>query len=35
MDGIVRSSAFGSDFIAENPIIYISSYEEFQVRPPQ
>jgi hypothetical protein len=34
MDGIVRSSAFGSDFIAENPIIYISSYEEFQVRPP-
>jgi len=33
MDGIVRSSAFGSDFIAENPIIYISSYEEFQVRP--
>jgi hypothetical protein len=34
MDGIVRSSAFGDDFIAENPIIYISSYEEFQVRPP-
>ena len=34
MDGIVRSSAFGSDFISENPIIYISSYEEFQVRPP-
>ena len=34
MDGIVRSSVFGDDFIAENPIIYISSYEEFQVQPP-
>ena len=35
MDGIVRSSVFGDDFIAENPIIYISSYEEFQIQPPQ
>jgi len=35
MDGIVRSSAFGDDFIAENPIIYISSYEEFEIWPPQ
>jgi hypothetical protein len=35
MDGIVRSSLFSDDFIAENPIIYISSYEEFQVQPPQ
>jgi hypothetical protein len=35
MDGMVRSSVFGDDFIAENPIIYISSYEEFQVEPPQ
>jgi hypothetical protein len=34
MDGIVRSSVFGEDFIAENPIVYISSYEEFQVQPP-
>jgi Type I phosphodiesterase / nucleotide pyrophosphatase len=34
MDGIVRSSAFADDFIAENPIIYISSYEEFEIQPP-
>lgn len=34
MDGIVRSSAFTEDFISENPIIYISSYEEFEIRPP-
>jgi len=34
MDGIVRSSLFNEDFIAENPIIYISSYEEFQIKPP-
>jgi predicted AlkP superfamily phosphohydrolase/phosphomutase len=33
MDGIVRSAVFGDDFIAENPIIYISSYEEFEIRP--
>jgi len=35
MDGIVRSAVFGDDFIAENPIIYISSYEEFQILPPK
>jgi len=35
MDGIVRSTVFGDDFIAENPIIYISSYEEFEIRPPK
>jgi hypothetical protein len=35
MDGIVRSLVFSDDFIAENPIIYISSYEEFQIRPPE
>jgi hypothetical protein len=35
MDGIVRSAAFSDDFISENPIIYISSYEEFQVQPPK
>ena len=34
MDGIVRSSVFSEDFIAENPIIYISSYEDFEVQPP-
>ena len=35
MDGIVRSTVFGDDFIAENPIIYISSYEEFEIRTPK
>lgn len=35
MDGIVRSSAFSDDFIVENPIIYISSYEEFQIQLPK
>jgi hypothetical protein len=35
MDGIVRSTVFGDDFIAENPIIYISSYEDFDIRPPR
>jgi len=34
MDGIVRSLVFNDDFIAENPIIYISSYEEFLIKPP-
>jgi len=34
MDGMVRSSVFNDDFIAENPIIYISSYEEFRIQPP-
>jgi len=35
MDGIVRSSLFSDDFRAINPIIYISSYEDFQIQPPQ
>lgn len=35
MDGIVRSPLFLKEFIAENPIIYISSYEEFKIIPPQ
>lgn len=35
MDGIVRSPLFVKEFIAENPVIYISSYEEFQILPPQ
>jgi hypothetical protein len=35
MDGIVRSSIFSDDFRAINPIIYISSYEDFQVQPSQ
>jgi hypothetical protein len=35
MDGIVQSSLFSDDFRAANPIIYISSYEDFQIQPPQ
>jgi hypothetical protein len=35
MDGIVRSSIFTDDFRAANPIIYISSYEDFQIQSPQ
>jgi hypothetical protein len=35
MDGIVISSLFTGEFIAENPIIYISSYEDFRIIPPQ
>ncbi len=35
MDGIVRSSLFSADFRAVNPIIYISSYEDFYVQPSQ
>jgi len=34
MDGIVQSSLFVKEFIAENPVIYISSYEEFKIIPP-
>ena len=34
MDGIVRSPLFVRDFIAENPIIYIPSYEECRILPP-
>lgn len=35
MDGIVRSSIFKKEFTAENPISYISSYEEIPLRTPQ
>jgi predicted AlkP superfamily pyrophosphatase or phosphodiesterase len=34
MDGIVRSSPFLRNFTAENPIFYISSYEDFQIQKP-
>jgi LPXTG-motif cell wall-anchored protein len=34
MDGIVRSPLFSRDFISENPIIYIPSYEECLILPP-
>ncbi len=34
MDGIVRSSLFSDDFRATNPLIYISSYEDFEIQPP-
>ena len=33
MDGIVRSSLFLREFMAENPILSISSYDEVEVRP--
>lgn len=35
MDGIVRSSLFNDDFRATNPVIYISSYDDFEIQPPQ
>jgi hypothetical protein len=35
MDGIVKSSLFLSEFTADNPIIYISSYEEVEIIPPK
>ncbi len=35
MDGLVRSSLFRSAFTADNPIIYISSYDEFMILPPR
>ncbi len=34
MDGIVQSPVFVGDFTAENPIFSISSYEDFESRPP-
>jgi len=34
MDGIVKSSVFMKDFTSENPIFYISSYEEISIKPP-
>lgn len=33
MDGIVRSPVFLREFIAENPIFSISSYDEVEIRP--
>ncbi len=35
MDGVPASSFFTDEFVRENPIIYISSYEDFRIRPPQ
>jgi hypothetical protein len=35
MDGIVRSLLFVKEFIAENPVMYISSYDEYRILPPQ
>jgi predicted AlkP superfamily pyrophosphatase or phosphodiesterase len=35
MDGIVRSLLFVKEFIAENPVIYISSYDEYRILPPR
>lgn len=34
MDGIVKISVFMKDFTAENPIFYISSYEEISIKSP-
>ena len=33
MDGIVRSQVFVKEFTAENPIFYISSYEDIRIKP--
>jgi len=33
MDGIVRSSLFVRDFISDNPIMTISSYEDYALKP--
>jgi Type I phosphodiesterase / nucleotide pyrophosphatase len=33
MDGIVRSQVFIKDFTAENPIFFISSYEDIRIKP--
>ncbi|MBD3415102.1 MAG: hypothetical protein GF421_11805 [Candidatus Aminicenantes bacterium] len=35
MDGIVNSSIFKSSFNMENPVLYISSYEEVDIKNPQ
>lgn len=35
MDGIARTDIFERDFIANNPIIYISSYDEIKIIPPR
>jgi len=35
MDGIVRSQVFVKEFTAENPIFYISSYEDISIKAPE
>ncbi|OGD11348.1 MAG: hypothetical protein A2Y86_05055 [Candidatus Aminicenantes bacterium RBG_13_62_12] len=35
MDGIVRSQVFVKEFTAENPIFYISSYEDITIKAPE
>ena len=35
MDGVAASPFFTDEFVRENPIIYISSYEDFQIQPPE
>jgi len=35
MDGVVNSSIFVDDFKFGNPVLYISSYEEVEITPPQ
>jgi len=35
MDGIVNSSIFVGEFKRENPVLYISSYEEISIKNPQ
>jgi len=35
MDGVAASPFFTDEFARENPIIYISSYEDFRIQPPE
>jgi Type I phosphodiesterase / nucleotide pyrophosphatase len=35
MDGVAASSFFTDEFARENPLIYISSYEDFRIQPPE
>jgi len=35
MDGIARTDVFERDFIAINPVVYISSYDEIEIIPPR
>ncbi len=35
MDGVSASSFFTDEFVQENPLIYISSYEDFRIQPPR
>lgn len=34
MDGTVRADAFQREFTADSPVVYISSYDEFKIVPP-